>query len=137
MRIVVGEVIDDARGARVHVAAAQRLVRKICKDCKESYRPTPDELALFAPDPGPEVLYRGAGCKSCRNVGYAGRMALYEVFALDPEVRRMVIDRADGDKIQRYAVESGMITLRQCGFRQAARGLTTLEEVLAVAADTD
>jgi type II secretory ATPase GspE/PulE/Tfp pilus assembly ATPase PilB-like protein len=49
----------------------------------------------------------------------------------------MLIDRADGDKIQRYAVESGMITLRQCGFRQAARGLTTLEEVLAVAADTD
>jgi type IV pilus assembly protein PilB len=121
----------------VNVAAAQRLVRKICKDCKESYRPTPDELALFAPDPGPEVLYRGAGCKSCRNVGYAGRMALYEVFAVDPEVRRMVIDRADGDKIQRYAIESGMITLRQCGFRQAARGLTTLEEVLAVAADTD
>jgi type II secretory ATPase GspE/PulE/Tfp pilus assembly ATPase PilB-like protein len=64
-------------------------------------------------------------------------MALYEVFAVGPEVRRMVIDRADGDKIQRYAVESGMITLRQCGFRQAARGLTTLEEVLAVAADTD
>jgi type IV pilus assembly protein PilB len=121
----------------VNVAAAQRLVRKICKDCKETYRPTPDELALFAPDPGPEVLYRGAGCRSCRNVGYSGRMALYEVFAVGPEVRRMLIDRADGDKIQRFAVESGMITLRQCGFRQAARGLTTLEEVLAVAADTE
>jgi type IV pilus assembly protein PilB len=121
----------------VNVAAAQRLVRKICNECKESYRPTADELALFAPDPGPEVLYRGAGCRSCRNVGYSGRMALYEVFAVGPEVRRMLIDRADGDKIQRYAVESGMITLRQCGFRQAARGLTTLEEVLAVAADTD
>jgi len=119
------------------VAAAQRLVRKICKDCKESYRPTPDELALFAPDPGPELLYRGRGCRSCRNVGYAGRMALYEVFAVDSEVRRMLIDGADGDKIQRYAVESGMITLRQSGFRQAARGLTTLEEVLAVATDVE
>ena len=119
----------------VNVAAAQRLVRKICKDCKESYRPTTDELALFAPDPGPEVLYRGRGCKSCRNVGYAGRMALYEVFAVDAEVRRMLIDGADGDKVQRYAIESGMVTLKQCGFRQAARGLTTLEEVLAVAAD--
>ena len=119
----------------VNVAAAQRLVRRICKDCKESYRPTADELALFAPDPGPEVLYRGRGCKNCRNVGYAGRMALYEVFAVDAEVRRMLIDGADGDKVQRYAIESGMVTLKQCGFRQAARGLTTLEEVLAVAAD--
>ena len=119
----------------VNVAAAQRLVRRICKDCKESYRPTADELALFAPDTGPEVLYRGRGCKACRNVGYAGRMALYEVFAVDAEVRRMLIDGADGDKVQRYAVESGMLTLKQCGFRQAARGLTTLEEVLAVAAD--
>ena len=118
----------------VNVAAAQRLVRRICKDCKESYRPTADELALFAPDPGPEVLYRGRGCKNCRNVGYAGRMALYEVFGVDAEVRRMLIDGADGDKIQRYAIESGMVTLKQCGFRQAARGLTTLEEVLAVAA---
>ncbi len=121
----------------VNVAAAQRLVRKICKDCKESYRPTPDELALFAPDPGPELLYRGRGCRTCRNVGYTGRMALYEVFAVDSEVRRMLIDGADGDKIQRYAVESGMITLRQSGFRQAARGLTTLEEVLAVATDVE
>src|SRR5438477_818434 len=121
----------------VNVAAAQRLVRKICKDCKEPYRPSADELALFAPDPGPDVLYRGRGCKSCRNVGYAGRMALYEVFGVDAEVRRMLIDGADGDKIQRYAIESGMVTLKQCGFRQAARGLTTLEEVLAVAADGD
>jgi type IV pilus assembly protein PilB len=121
----------------VNVAAAQRLVRKICKDCKEPYRPTADELALFAPDPGPEVLYRGRGCKSCRNVGYAGRMALYEVFAVDSEVRRMLIDGADGDKIQRYAMGSGMVTLRKCGFRQAARGLTTLEEVLTVAGDLD
>jgi type IV pilus assembly protein PilB len=121
----------------VNIAAAQRLVRKICKDCKEPYRPSADELALFAPDPGPEVLYRGRGCKNCRNVGYAGRMALYEVFAVDSEVRRMLIDGSDGDKIQRYAMGSGMVTLRKCGFRQAARGLTTLEEVLTVAADVD
>jgi type IV pilus assembly protein PilB len=121
----------------VNVAAAQRLVRKICKDCKEPYKPSADELALFAPDPGPEVLYRGRGCKHCRNVGYAGRMALYEVFAVDSEVRRMLIDGADGDKIQRYAMGSGMVTLRKCGFRQAARGLTSLEEVLTVAGDVD
>jgi len=121
----------------VNVVGAQRLVRRICKDCKESYRPSADELALFAPDPGPEVLYRGRGCRGCRNVGYAGRTALYEVLGVDAEVRRMLIDGADGDKIQRYAVESGMITLRQSGLRQAARGLTTLEEVLTVAMDAE
>jgi len=64
-------------------------------------------------------------------------MALYEVLGVDAEVRRMLIDGADGDKIQRYAVESGMITLRQSGFRQAARGLTTVEEVLTVAMDAE
>jgi type IV pilus assembly protein PilB len=121
----------------VSIAAAQRLVRKVCKDCKEAYTPSADELALFAPDPGPKVLYRGRGCESCRNVGYAGRMALYEVFAVTAEVRRMVIDGADGDTIQKYAKDSGMTSLKQSGFRHAARGHTSLEEVLAVVADQD
>jgi type IV pilus assembly protein PilB len=119
----------------VSLAAAQRLVRKICKDCKEAYSPSADELALFAPEPGPKLLYRGRGCESCRNVGYAGRMALYEVFSISAEVRRMVIDGADWDTIQKYAMDAGMVTLKQSGFRQAVRGHTTLEEVLAVVAD--
>ncbi|HET8577036.1 MAG TPA: ATPase, T2SS/T4P/T4SS family [Methylomirabilota bacterium] len=121
----------------VSLAAAQRLVRKICKDCKESYTPSADELALFAPEPGPKLLYRGRGCESCRNVGYAGRMALYEVFSVTAEVRRMVIDGADWDTIQKYAIDAGMMTLKQSGFRQAARGHTTLEEVLAVVAEQE
>ncbi len=119
----------------VSLAAAQRLVRKICKDCKEPYSPSADELALFAPDPGPKVLYRGRGCESCRNVGYAGRMALYEVFSVTAEVRRMVIDGADGDTILKYAKDSGMTSLKQSGFRHAAQGHTALEEVLSVVAD--
>jgi len=121
----------------VNVAAAQRLVRRICKDCKESYRPTADELALFAPDPGPEVLYRGRGCKNCRNVGYAGRMALYEVFGINAHVRRMVIEGVDADTIRRSAADAGMMTLRTAGFRRVAQGDTTLEEVMAVVADQD
>jgi type IV pilus assembly protein PilB len=121
----------------VSLAAAQRLVRKICKDCKEPYTPTADELALFAPDPGPKVLYRGRGCENCRNVGYAGRMALYEVFSVTAEVRRMVLDGADGDTIQKYAVDAGMVTLKQSGFRHAARGHTSLEEILSVVADQE
>jgi type IV pilus assembly protein PilB len=121
----------------VNVAAAQRLIRKICAHCKEAYRPTAEEIALFEPEPAPEVLYRGRGCKECRNIGYAGRMALYEVFWVNAEVRRMVIDGADGDQIRKYAVGSGMTTLRTAGFRKALQGSTSLEEVLAVVADQE
>ena len=121
----------------VNVAAAQRLVRKICTHCKEAYQPTPEEASLFAPDPVPELLYRGRGCKECRNIGYHGRMALYEVFWVNANVRRMVLDGADGDVIRKYAVEGGMVPLRQAGFRKVVQGITTLEEIMAVVADQD
>jgi type IV pilus assembly protein PilB len=121
----------------VNVAAAQRLVRKICASCKEAYRPNAEESALFAPDPAPEVLYRGRGCKACRNIGYSGRMALYEVFWVDVGIRRMVLDGADGDTIRQRATEDGMTTLRQAGFRRALQGQTTVEEVMAVVADQE
>jgi type II secretory ATPase GspE/PulE/Tfp pilus assembly ATPase PilB-like protein len=121
----------------VNVAAAQRLVRRICASCKEAYPPNAEEAALFAPDPAPEVLYRGRGCKACRNIGYAGRMALYEVFWVNAAVRRMVLDGADSDTIRRHALEGGMVTLRQAGFRRALQGHTTMEEIMAVVADQE
>jgi len=121
----------------VNVAAAQRLVKKICRHCKEAYRPSPEEIAAFAPGPAPEQLYRGRGCKECRNIGYTGRIALYEVFWMNAQVRRMVIEGVDGDQIRTHAAEAGMITLRQAGFRRVAQGHTTLEEVMAVVADQD
>jgi type IV pilus assembly protein PilB len=121
----------------VNVAAAQRLVRKICRHCKEAYRPSAEEIALFAPDPCPEVLYRGRGCKECRNLGYSGRMALYEVFWVNAQIRRLVLDGADGDVIRKHAAESGMVNLRSAGFRQVVKGATTLEEVMAVVADQE
>jgi type IV pilus assembly protein PilB len=121
----------------VNVAAAQRLVRKICEGCRESYAPTADELALFPPDAAPTALERGRGCRNCRNTGYAGRMALYEVFAINGEVRRMVLDGADGEQVYKYAISAGMLTLRQAGLRRVLRGQTTLDEVMAVVADAD
>jgi type IV pilus assembly protein PilB len=121
----------------VNVAAAQRLVKKICVACKEAYRPSPEEVALFAPGPAPEVLYRGSGCRQCRNIGYAGRTALYEVFSIDAQVRRMIIDGVDADQIRKHAEESGMIGLRRAGLRRVIEGQTTLEEIIAVVADQD
>ncbi|HEV8440492.1 MAG TPA: ATPase, T2SS/T4P/T4SS family [Methylomirabilota bacterium] len=121
----------------VNVAAAQRLVKKICRHCKEAYRPSPEEIALFAPGPAPEMLYRGRGCRDCRNIGYAGRMALYEVFWVNAQVRRMIIDGVDADQIRKHAADSGMMTLRDSGFRRVLQGQTTLEEVMAVVADQE
>ena len=121
----------------VNVAAAQRLVRKICTRCKEPYQPSPEEIALFASAPAPEVLYRGRGCETCRNIGFAGRMALFEVLWIDGTVRRMLLEGADGDQIRKYAVDSGMPTLRESGFRHVAEGDTTVEEIMGVVVDQD
>ena len=85
----------------------------------------------------PEMLYRGRGCKECRNIGYSGRMALYEVFGINAQVRRMVIDRVDADQIRKHAADCGMVSLREVGLRRVARGETTLEEVMSVVADSD
>jgi type II secretory ATPase GspE/PulE/Tfp pilus assembly ATPase PilB-like protein len=121
----------------VTLAAAQRLVRKICAECREAYEPEPDEQALFPPAQVPKVLYRGRGCKRCRNVGYSGRMAIYEVFPITAAVRRLVLDGADGDRIREHAIKAGMATLKQAGLRKAVQGQTSLEEVLSVAADQE
>jgi type IV pilus assembly protein PilB len=121
----------------VNMAAAQRLVKKICTHCQEAYRPSPEEVELFVPGPAPEVLYRGRGCQACRNIGYSGRMALYEVFSVNAQVRRMIIDGVDGDQIRKHAKDSGMIGLRQAGLRRVMQGQTTLEEVMSVVAETD
>ena len=121
----------------VNVAAAQRLVKKICKHCKEAYRPGPEETALFAPGPAPELLYRGRGCKQCRDIGYSGRIALYEVFAVNAQVRRMIIDNVDADQIRKHAAESGMVTLREAGLRRVIQGQTTLDEIMSVVAEQD
>ena len=94
-------------------------------------------VKYLAPGTAPEALYRGRGCRECRNIGYSGRIAVYEVFGIDAEVRRMVIDGIDADAIRRRAAGAGMMTLRQAGFRRVVRGDTTLEEVLSVVADQE
>jgi type IV pilus assembly protein PilB len=137
MRLVNIGVEPFLVGSSVNIAAAQRLVRRICKQCKEPYDPTAEEREMFAPEPAPEVLYRGRGCKACRNIGYAGRIALYEVFPVTPDIRRMIIDGVDVDRIYERAVKAGMMTLRQAGLRRAAQGITTLEEVTTTVADQE
>jgi type II secretory ATPase GspE/PulE/Tfp pilus assembly ATPase PilB-like protein len=118
-------------GAALTLAAAQRLVRKICAKCREPYTPTPSDQAHFdfLPAP-PTTLYRGKGCAACRTTGYSGRIAIYELFPITPLVRQMINDRADLELLRRHAAETGMDSLRRSGLRKAAAHITTLEQVL-------
>ncbi|MFC1666764.1 type II secretion system ATPase GspE [Candidatus Omnitrophota bacterium] len=109
----------------------QRLVRKICPKCKEAYKPPEDLLKGFGVTPADvKELYRGKGCNICKNTGYKGRIGIYELLVLNEEIRKLVVNRASSDAIQRKAVEDGMKTLRNSGLDKMLKGVTTAEEVI-------
>ncbi len=122
----------------VNLVVAQRLVRRICKSCKEPV--TYDESEFESLGIGPEEagnfsLHRGAGCDACTGTGYKGRAGLYEVMALSPELRRMILRGASVAELRDQAVSEGMLTLRMDGIDKMATGVTTLEEVLKETAE--
>ncbi len=109
---------------------AQRLVRKICPRCKETYTPEPEMLAKIGLKPGLQ-LFKGAGCKFCNNTGYKGRLGVYELLFPDSEVTKLVIQRQPSESIKSYLLRRGDFdSLRRDGLRKALEGLTTLEQVL-------
>ena len=119
----------------INCVLAQRLARRLCKECKEKY--TPDEEALerirFPFEPGrPPQLYRAVGCPKCNNIGYKGRMGIHEVMTVTEEIERACVNHASGDEIARIAVDQGMLTLRDDGFAKVLAGLTSIEEVMRV-----
>jgi type IV pilus assembly protein PilB len=122
----------------VNLVVAQRLVRRICKDCKGEHQYTDPELAALGTDL--EKLkalkfMKGAGCDTCSGTGYKGRAGLYEVMALSPELRRMILRGASVAEIRDQAVVEGMLTLRMDGMKKIERGVTTLEEVVKETAE--
>ena len=117
----------------VNLITAQRLVRRICGNCKEPVtypQEYLDAAELTAEDVEGIVFYRGAGCDACGGSGYKGRQGLYEVMAMSPTLRRMVLQGASTADLQRQAIEEGMLTLRMDGMVKVRRGVTTLEEVI-------
>ncbi|MCA9131810.1 MAG: type II/IV secretion system protein [Planctomycetales bacterium] len=115
---------------------AQRLVRVLCEECKEAYRPDVDELPDDFPlearqDPNLK-LHRPAGCESCRRTGYRGRMGIYELLVTNEEVRQLAAQGASSDLIKKAAMQSGMETLRMDGWNRVLAGVTSLDEVLRV-----
>ncbi|RJQ16673.1 MAG: type II secretion system protein GspE [Nitrospiraceae bacterium] len=111
---------------------AQRLVRMICPKCKEPVRPD-KKIADKAELPDDIVTYQGAGCEECRNTGYRGRTGIFELMAVDGEIRQLILDKASSDVIRHKAVSKGMQVLRGSGWEKVRQGVTTVEEVLRVA----
>ncbi len=112
---------------------AQRLVRRICQACRAAETPSAADIEALGVEAPPGVtLYRGLGCDECRNTGYRGRTAIYELFTITEDVRSLILRRASSREIRRLAVEAGMTTLRMDGWSRACEGVTTVEEVLRV-----
>jgi general secretion pathway protein E len=113
---------------------AQRLVRKVCKECRQAYHPEDEELirlGIVPPKTRP-TFYRGAGCPACSQTGYRGRTGIYELLVMDDEIRRLIGMKADASAIKQAAVTKGMITLKDEGADKVFHGITTTEEVMRI-----
>jgi general secretion pathway protein E len=116
---------------------AQRLVRKLCFECRESYRPLPELAAhLRIPHEGADLLlYRARGCDRCGGTGYRGRLAVLEFLALSDAIRQLILRRATIQEIHRAATAEGMRSMYEDGLHKVLHGLTSIEEVLRVTRD--
>jgi len=121
-------------GSAVTLVMAQRLVRRVCDRCRETYIPDAEHLAVLGED-APMLtgrpLARGRGCIACKHTGYFGRTAVFEVLELSRAVRRMVLDGSNEDQIKQKAVREGLLTLRKSGIKKILEGVTTIDEVRA------
>ena len=113
---------------------AQRLVRRLCPDCREPYKASETELARIGLKGVPleNKICRPKGCRNCRNTGYRGRMAIQELMIMDDEIRALVMQNADAATLRRKCTSNGMTLLRQDGAARVLRGETSIEELLRV-----
>ncbi|MBN1872504.1 MAG: type II secretion system ATPase GspE [Candidatus Omnitrophica bacterium] len=115
---------------------AQRLVRKICVECKEEYAPTQEalrDIGLDAKGQKTKIkFFRGKGCSKCMSTGYKGRIGIYELMVMNEDLRTMTIGKASSEEIRKKAVSQGMAVLKDDGIRKIREGITTVEEVLRV-----
>ena len=117
------------------MTCAQRLVRRVCANCREEFQPEPEVFTRLGIEQAETVFYRGSGCDRCKGRGYLGRLAIIEALTVTESIRRLIMKRASAAVIKNQAVAEGMKTLRMVGVDKALEGQTTLEEVLRVAAD--
>ncbi|MCX7426316.1 MAG: ATPase, T2SS/T4P/T4SS family [Planctomycetia bacterium] len=123
-------------GAALNMVLAQRLVRRICAKCRQDYEPARTiRKALEQMGYDFETFYRGVGCKSCRNTGFKGRIAVHELLMITDEIRDAIAASPSTGTIRRLATQNGMITLRHDGFRKVREGITTIEEIFQIVGD--
>ena len=119
-------------GSCLNLVMAQRLVRRLCTNCKEEYVPTKEELMVVGLEKdkidGP--LFKGKGCAECRNTGYKGRLAIFEMIPMARDLRKLVFDNANEDEIRQTALDNGMTTLRDAGLSRVMDGTTSIEEIM-------
>ncbi|RIK10198.1 MAG: type II secretion system protein GspE [Acidobacteria bacterium] len=123
-------------GSALDCVLAQRLARRLCEKCKEPYQPTEEALVecgwpLDEEEELP-VIYKPAGCKSCSNTGYRGRVALHEIMILSEEIERMVVEHRTSEEMKKIAVMEGMKTLRLDGLAKVRLGITAIDEIMRV-----
>jgi general secretion pathway protein E len=114
---------------------AQRLVRKICRNCERTYQLLPEEaeaVGLSSDASRPIMVKYGEGCTQCRGTGYLGRTGIFEVIEVNERIRPLIADKADAEFIKRTAVADGMVTLRESAVRKMLEGETTFDEVIRV-----
>ena len=117
----------------VNLICAQRLVRRICKECREEIHMPVQALADigFTPEETMSMkLFKGRGCSNCNNTGYRGRIGLYEVMDISDDIRELILSGASSIELKRRAIEEGMISLRGSGLKKLRDGVTTVEEVV-------
>lgn len=122
-------------GTALSAVVAQRLARRLCTKCRESYTESPDVLTSvgFPHNPlDPPVLYRAVGCPECSGTGYRGRVALHEVMELTERLEQLVVSHATGSELRATAIDEGLVSLREDGFAKVSEGITTIEEILRV-----
>ncbi len=132
----------------INICGAQRLVRKICKDCIQKYEANAGEVdklrevlepiagfsfdSLLKKNGGKIFLYKGKGCPQCNDTGYKGRLGIFEVFKMSEKISALTISHDSAQNIEKVAIDEGMVTMMQDGFLKSMEGITTIEEVLRV-----
>ncbi len=125
----------------INAVVGQRILRKVCSFCKYTYTPPPEVISNFSyvlkklMPQGNLTFYKGKGCKECGNLGYLGRIGIYEVLPVTDKIMKLILERASTSAIEAQAIEDGMLTMKQDGYLKILEGVTTVEEVLRVAQD--
>ena len=123
-------------GASLSMVLAQRLVRRVCSKCRQTYEPPRNvRKALERMGYEFEKFYRGVGCKNCRNTGFKGRIGIHELLVINDKMRDVIVSDPNVSRLKEIALKNNMITLAYDGFRKVREGITTVEEIFHIAGD--